>query len=132
MRAVKLKEEFPDAELLYERKFNVSLRRVITPRIECFWLIGDAAHVQSPVGGQGLNLAIWDGITLAKALINNDLAVAKKLSDRAKRVLLFTDFDYKMLATKQPVVRFFRNAYWSFAGRYPVIARWFFQIISGT
>jgi 2-polyprenyl-6-methoxyphenol hydroxylase-like FAD-dependent oxidoreductase len=127
----KLKERFSDAELIYERKFNVSLRRVITPKIACFWLIGDAAHVQSPVGGQGLNLAIWDGITLAKALINNDLSVAKKLSTRAKKVLFFTDFDYKMLATKHNVVRYLRNTYWSFAGRYPVIAHWFFKIISG-
>lgn len=126
-----LKTEFRDANLLYERNFSVSLRRVISPRVNRFWLIGDAAHVQSPVGGQGLNLAIWDGLTLGKALSTNDLQVEKRLSNRARKVLYFTDFDYKMLSTKRPVIRSLRNAYWSLAARYPVIARWFFKIISG-
>lgn len=126
-----LKAEFGESDLIYERNFTVSLRRVISPRVNRFWLIGDAAHVQSPVGGQGLNLAIWDGLNLGKALCTNDLTVEKRLANRAKRVLYFTDFDYKMLSTKQPVIRFLRNKYWALASRYPLIARWFFKIISG-
>ncbi len=128
----KLKAEFFGAELLYERKFKVSLRRVVTARIEYFWLIGDAAHIQSPVAGQGLSLAVLGGITLANALIDDGLSVVENLSNREKRVLLFTDFDYKMLITKQLVARFFRNIYWSIAGRCPVIAHCFFIMISGT
>ncbi len=27
-------------------------------------IVGEAAHSQSPVGGQGLNLAVWNGVTL--------------------------------------------------------------------
>lgn len=128
---VRLKEHFSDAEIKYERAFKVSLRRVLSPRVKCFWLIGDAAHVQSPVGGQGLNLAIWDGITLAEALMKNDLSVEARLAKRARSVLLFTDFDYKMLATKNTLIRNCRNYYWSAASRYPFLARWFFKIISG-
>ena len=126
-----LKAAFSDADLLYECDFTVSLRRVESPRINRFWLIGDAAHVQSPVGGQGLNLAIWDGITLANALCKNDLKVEQVLTKRAKKVLLFTDFDYQMLATKHTWLRFLRNQYWALASRYPSLARWFFKIISG-
>jgi 2-polyprenyl-6-methoxyphenol hydroxylase-like FAD-dependent oxidoreductase len=129
--AKRLKQQFSDAVLKYEREFRVSLRRVLTPRKRCFWLIGDAAHVQSPVGGQGLNLAIWDGRTLAKALMKNDVSVEARLTKRAKSVLFFTDFDYRMLATKNIVIRRCRNYYWSAAARYPFLARWFFRIISG-
>ena len=126
-----LKQHFSDANILYERDFKVSLRRVVTPRAKSFWLIGDAAHVQSPVGGQGLNLAIWDGITLAQSLVKDDLSVEQKLSKRARKVLFFTDFDYRMLATKSRMIQFSRNTYWSFASRHPSIAYWFFKMISG-
>lgn len=129
--ANELRKRFRDAELMYERDFRVSLRRAPSPRIGRAWLIGDAAHVQSPVGGQGLNLAIWDGITLADALLNNDLAVEKRLASRARKVLLFTDFDYRMLATRIWVLRLLRNSYWRFASRNPIVAKWFFKIISG-
>lgn len=129
--ARELRARFPDAEIRYERDFRVSLKRVATPRVGRVWLIGDAAHVQSPVGGQGLNLAIWDGITLADALMMNDVSVENRLASRARFVLFFTDFDYRMLATRLPFLRFLRNTYWRVASRYPIIAKWFFKIISG-
>lgn len=122
---------FPNAILEYERHFKVSLRRVETPRAGRVWLIGDAAHTQSPVGGQGLNLAIWDGITLAQGLLNNDLSVEKKLAKRAKRTLFFTHFDYYMLANNNYLIQGLRNLYWRIAVRYPIISRWFFKLISG-
>lgn len=126
-----MKTYFPDAVLHYERGFKVSLKRVPTPRSGRVWLIGDAAHVQSPVGGQGLNLAIWDGITLGKALAESDLSVEQRLAKRAKRVLFFTDFDYRMLATRSKAMRVLRNRYWSMAAKFPWCARWFFELISG-
>lgn len=126
-----LKSKFADAQLRYEREFRVSLRRVPTPRCGRIWLIGDAAHVQSPVGGQGLNLAIWDGITLAKALAHSDLSVERRLATRARSVLFFTDFDYRMLATRVTALRLARNHYWRLAARQPILARWFFKVISG-
>lgn len=129
--SAQLKNKFPDAEARYEREFRVSLKRVPTPRCGRVWLIGDAAHVQSPVGGQGLNLAIWDGITLGKALARRDLAVERILARRARRVLFFTDFDYRMLATRSRIVRSLRNRYWFIASRFPWCARWFFRVISG-
>lgn len=126
-----LHAHFPDAELRYERDFRVTLRRVRSPRTGRVWLIGDAAHVQSPVGGQGLNLAIWDGITLAEGLLAGDLTVERVLARRARTVLLFTDFDYRMLATKSRLVRSVRNRYWAYAAKHPALARWFFKLISG-
>jgi len=127
----RLMSKFSDAILIYKREFNVSLRRVSTPRIGKIWLIGDAAHVQSPVGGQGLNLAIWDGITLAEQLSKLNLSVEKQLVNRAKRVLFFTNFDYMMLVSDSVFIRFLRNRFWILAERYPIISKWFFKLISG-
>lgn len=122
---------FPDGDLIYERTFNVALRRVSSPRHGRVWLIGDAAHVQSPVGGQGLSLAIWDGLTLGRELFQSEAAAERLLRRRARLVLAFTDFDYRMLATRLPVLRSLRNAYWTFAARFPQLAEWFFKLIAG-
>jgi len=124
-------ELFPDAQRRYQRTFRASLRRVPTPRKGRVWLIGDAAHVQSPVGGQGLNLAIWDGITLAQSLASGDSGVERRLAARARRVLFFTDLDYRLLATRNRAVQYFRNRYWALAAKKPAIAGWFFKVISG-
>lgn len=128
---LELEKRFTDAKIVYERDFRVSLRRVAKPRKGRVWLIGDAAHVQSPVGGQGLNLAIWDGLTLARSLILGDLSVERRLAFRAYLVLLFTHFDYKMLSTRSRFIRFIRNRYWSYCEKKPLYAKWFFHLISG-
>ena len=40
--------------------------RVLTqPREERAFLLGDAAHIHSPVGGQGMNTGIGDAVNLA-------------------------------------------------------------------
>jgi len=127
----RLREKYPKAKFSYERKFKVSLKRVATPRKNRVWVIGDAAHVQSPVGGQGLNLAIADAMILATWLENDVVYAEKRLARQARKTLLFTDFDYKMLATKVWIVRIIRNVYWGMAAKYPAISRWFFKSISG-
>ncbi len=127
----KLKEKFPDSIFNYSREFKVSLKRVNNTKKDSVWLIGDAAHVQSPVGGQGLNLAIADAVMLSKCLDRNEAYAKKHLERQAKRTLFFTDFDYRMLATKNVVIRFMRNKYWSLASKYPKISKWFFKTIPG-
>lgn len=127
----RLMEKFPGARINYERTFNVSLKRVYSPRKGNIWLIGDAAHIQSPVGGQGLNLAIADSFVLSRWLLSNEDYVERKLSDQSRRTLFFTDFDYQMLSTRSMGLRAIRNQYWSLAARMPVISRWFFKSISG-
>lgn len=126
-----LREEHPGFEFVYERGFNPSLKRVTSPRKNRVWLIGDAAHVQSPVGGQGLNLAVTDAIILSRWLNRDENYAEQQLSTQARRTLLFTDFNYKMLATKSWTARFIRNSYWRVAGKYPVISRRFFKSMSG-
>jgi len=127
----RLLEMFPSAKVNYERSFKVSLKRVARPRIGRAWVIGDAAHVQSPVGGQGLNLAVADAVILSKWLYSDEAYAESRLSEQAKRTLFFTDFDYKMLATRNIAIRKFRNLYWYGASKFPSISRWFFWAISG-
>lgn len=129
--AAALTGRFADASLRYERNYWVSLRRVPTPRSGRIWLIGDAAHVQSPIGGQGLNLAIWDGLTLADALLDGDPGVEARLAGRARKVLAFTDLSYRLLDPPSALARQVRNGYWRSAARFPFVARLFFRVVSG-
>lgn len=127
-----IRAKLPDARLRYVRDFTVALRRARTPRHGRFWLIGDAAHTQSPVGGQGLNLAIRDAVTLGNGLGKDAAAdIERKLIAQARQTLLFTDFDYRMLSTRSRLLRHARNSYWKFAARHTWAARWFFKLIAG-
>ncbi len=55
-------------ETLWTSRFHVQHRVTSTPRCGPVLLCGDAAHVHSPAGGQGMNTGIQDAISLAAAL----------------------------------------------------------------
>jgi 2-polyprenyl-6-methoxyphenol hydroxylase-like FAD-dependent oxidoreductase len=96
------------------------------------WIVGNAAQSQLSVGGQRFNLAVWDGVTLGCYLADGGRSVEKLLINKARRTLIFTDFDYHILSTKSLSLRTARNSYWLFASKYPSIASWVFRIISGS
>lgn len=58
-------------------------------------VLGDAAHVHSPAGGQGMNLGIRDAVALASALAAGDRVSVERWARRrkgaAKRVIRNTD-----------------------------------------
>jgi len=68
---------------------------------DCYWkalgeaghilLAGDAAHVHSPVGGQGMNLGICDAIALAQA-INTHIDASKDNKPPQERDLILSDY----------------------------------------
>jgi len=81
------------------------------------FLLGDAAHIHSPVGGQGMNTGIGDAVNLAWKLA----AVLKDRADRrlldtyeperiafAHRLVASTDRAFQFISQDGPVARFVR------------------------
>ena len=56
--------------LLWGSRFRVHHRIARSYRSGRVLIAGDAAHVHSPAGGQGMNLGILDAVTLAAALVS--------------------------------------------------------------
>jgi len=78
-------------------------------------LAGDAAHVHSPAGGQGMNVGILDAMALAaaleRALAGDDAALDAYVAQRrpvAQQVVKFAD-TLTRLATVRPGLRLLRN-----------------------
>lgn len=64
-----LKERCPEAEGLFDvewsARFRIHRRLAERYRVGGAFLMGDAAHIHSPVGGQGLNTGVQDAVNLA-------------------------------------------------------------------
>jgi 2-polyprenyl-6-methoxyphenol hydroxylase-like FAD-dependent oxidoreductase len=74
--------------------FSISQRQVTTMRQGRVVLAGDAAHIHSPAGGQGMNIGIQDAWSLARAIAGGDAAVDAWAAERravAHAVLRNTD-----------------------------------------
>ena len=55
-------------EVIWGSRFRIHHRVADTYRAGRLLLAGDAAHVHSPAGGQGMNLGIQDAVALGEAL----------------------------------------------------------------
>ena len=85
--------------IVWSSRFRVHHRLADRYRHGRVLLAGDAAHVHSPAGGQGMNIGIRDAITLAAALEgalrNEDASALDRYCDSrrpvAQRVVAFTD-----------------------------------------
>ena len=55
-------------DVIWGSRFRIHHRVADTYRAGRLLLAGDAAHVHSPAGGQGMNLGIQDAVALADAL----------------------------------------------------------------
>jgi 2-polyprenyl-6-methoxyphenol hydroxylase-like FAD-dependent oxidoreductase len=56
--------------VVWSSQFRIHHRVAQSPRKGRILLCGDAAHVHSPAGGQGMNIGIQDSVSLAQALTN--------------------------------------------------------------
>ncbi|SRR5579883_2429768 len=99
-------------------KFHLSRRKVQHFRKGGVFLAGDAAHIHSPAGGQGMNTGIQDAHNLAwkLALVATDQAPESLLDSYhterepvAKGVLQLTDFITQAATLRHPLTQLFRN-----------------------
>lgn len=115
-------------EVVWGSRFRVHHRIADTYRSGRILLAGDAAHVHSPAGGQGMNLGIEDAVSLGEALAEvlngaspealDAYAIARRRV--AKRVVALADRLTK-LATASAATRPLRNAGLGLVGRIPTV-----------
>jgi 2-polyprenyl-6-methoxyphenol hydroxylase-like FAD-dependent oxidoreductase len=119
-------------EMVWSSRFRVHHRVADQYRKGRLLLAGDAAHVHSPAGGQGMNTGIQDGVALGCALA--DVVAGKADESRldqyestrrpvAQRVVSFTDRMTRMATLRNHRARAGRNAMIGVVGRIPAIPR---------
>lgn len=113
-------------EIFWSSRFRVHHRVAAAFREGAVFLCGDAAHVHSPAGGQGMNTGIQDAANLAwkLALVIRGQASGLLLdsyeSERrqvAQGVVSTTDRITRLAMMRSPVPRRLRNALIAIAGR---------------
>ncbi len=111
------------SDAVWISRFHISHRKVASFRKLRVFLAGDAAHIHSPAGGQGMNTGIQDSFNLGwkLALVVKGRAPAALLasyhSERepiAKGVLNITDRITRVATVKNPVVKTARDLLLSF------------------
>jgi 2-polyprenyl-6-methoxyphenol hydroxylase-like FAD-dependent oxidoreductase len=125
-------------ELLWGTRFRIHHRVADRYRAGRLLLAGDAAHVHSPAGGQGMNLGITDAISLAGALTEvlhggPDTALdAYATAQRrwAEQVLKLTGRLTRMATLPRPL-RPVRNSTMRLAARVPAVRRLLAVQLSG-
>jgi 2-polyprenyl-6-methoxyphenol hydroxylase-like FAD-dependent oxidoreductase len=112
-------------EVLWGSRFRVHHRVAERYRAGRVLLAGDAAHVHSPAGGQGMNVGILDAMALGDALVQalggDDAALDRYGVARrpvAQQVVKFAD-GLTRLATVRPGLRVLRNALLATLARIP-------------
>jgi 2-polyprenyl-6-methoxyphenol hydroxylase-like FAD-dependent oxidoreductase len=120
------------ADVVWSSRFRVHHRVADSFRRGRVLLAGDAAHVHSPAGGQGMNTGIQDAMTLAPLLAD---VVSGKAGDDvldtyattrrrvAAGVVRMTDRLTRAATARNPAVQAVRNAVLSFGGRLSPVRR---------
>ncbi|MEU1626017.1 FAD-dependent oxidoreductase [Streptomyces sp. NPDC020096] len=107
-------------ELVWASRFRIHHRVAERFRSGRLLLAGDAAHVHSPVGGQGMNTGIQDGYALGRALAEGRLdSYESRRRPVAHRVVAFTDRMTRIATVRGTAGRTARNTLLPLLGRVP-------------
>ena len=127
-------------EVAWSSRFRVHHRLADRYRAGRILLAGDAAHVHSPAGGQGMNTGIQDAVSLGHALaaVLGGSADEKSLDDYertrrpiASRVVAITDRMTRVATLRTPLSRTVRNTLINLLGRIPAAVGAFATEIAG-
>ena len=119
-------------EVVWSSRFRVHHRVADAFRRGPVFLAGDAAHVHSPAGGQGMNTGIQDAVALGGVLaaVFSGGAGEETLDgyERSRRpvaagVVAMTDRMTRAATARNPFVRAVRNTALRVAGRIPKVRR---------
>jgi 2-polyprenyl-6-methoxyphenol hydroxylase-like FAD-dependent oxidoreductase len=106
--------------LVWSSRFRVHHRVADHYRAGRLLLAGDAAHVHSPAGGQGMNTGIQDGYALGRAFAEGRLDdYEMQRRPVAQRVVAFTDRMTRIATTRNEAARRTRNLVLPIVGRLP-------------
>jgi 2-polyprenyl-6-methoxyphenol hydroxylase-like FAD-dependent oxidoreductase len=126
--------------LRWSSYFRIHHRHVTQMSHGRMFVAGDAAHVHSPIGGQGMNTGLQDAWNLAWKL---DLDVRGHATDEllasytlertpiVKGVIEMTDLMTRALSARNPVARAVRDTAIPIASRLPAFQHAFVQRLSG-
>lgn len=114
-------------DVAWTSRFHLHHRVARTPRAGQVLLCGDAAHVHSPAGGQGMNTGIQDAMSLAGVLASTMLDHDETRLDVwaatrhrvATEVVAMTDRMTRMATLKSPFGQSLRNAAIGLFGHVP-------------
>ena len=116
-------------DVAWSSRFHIHHRVAQSPRKGRVLLCGDAAHVHSPAGGQGMNTGIQDSVSLAEALTGTLAdgdearldAWAAQRHRVARDVVALTDRMTRVATMKSPTGKALRNVAVMFAGHLPPV-----------
>jgi 2-polyprenyl-6-methoxyphenol hydroxylase-like FAD-dependent oxidoreductase len=114
-------------QVVWASRFHIQHRIAATLCMGRALLCGDAAHVHSPAGGQGMNTGIQDAVALAEPLARTlrtgDAAELQQWAEKrrqiAENVISMTDRMTTVITATNHALRFVRNAALSFVGHLP-------------
>lgn len=118
-------------EILWGSRFQVHHKIADRFRNGGVLLVGDAAHVHSPAGGQGMNLGLRDAVALSHALAEavrtgSGIPLDRYDTERrsaAAKVLKLTDRLTRIATLGNPPLRWVRNQLISVASSLPSVRR---------
>ncbi len=118
-------------DLVWSGRFQVHHRIAARYRAGRVLLAGDAAHVHSPAGGQGMNTGIQDAVVLSDALVTTlrqGTEDALDVYERrrrpvAQRVVAFTDRMTRVATLRGHRARALRNTALGVVSQFPMVTR---------
>lgn len=123
--------------------FNLHHRLVTAMQVDRVFLLGDAAHIHSPVGGQGMNTGMQDAFNLSWKLalvLKGVLPVSALNSYQAERhpvgeyLLKKSDKMFQLVTSEKPIKKWMRRLFflvmWRILTVYPSAADGLIQFIS--